>query len=142
MCLGGLVQLPGATEAQELIDEPPPLNELLVPLDTPVTPEQAARCTNQKTELEKTKVRLKTAIRNHRRRTVVGTGSTAMQVSLTISPAGWLAAKGIKVSSGDPELDAIVLAAVERAQPFAPPPKIIVSTPITWHLGFLGSVRK
>lgn len=66
---------------------------------------------------------LKAAIRTHRRWTAIGQGSTAMQVSLTISPAGRLTAKGIKMSSGDPALDAIVLAAVECAQPYAPHPK-------------------
>jgi TonB family protein len=78
----------------------------------------------------------------HRKRNTVGKGSTSMQVNLTISPTGQVTARSIRVSSGDPGLDAIVLAAVDRAQPFPPPPKALASTPIVWRLGFLGSLRK
>jgi protein TonB len=86
--------------------------------------------------------RLKAEIKAHRRKNTVGKGSTTMQVIMTISSTGKLMERGTKVSSGDPVLDTIVLAAVDRAQPFAPPPKVIASTPIVWVLGFLGSPRR
>ena len=86
--------------------------------------------------------RLKAEVGAHRKRNAVASGSSGMQVSITISPTGSLVSRSVKVSSGDPALDAIVLAGVDRAQPFAPPPKAMASKPIVWMLGFFGSPRK
>ncbi|MTD93458.1 TonB family protein [Hyphomicrobium sp. xq] len=117
---------------QRLVPRPPPTAEQKMEIDA---------YHNYLTAHIKTE-RLKTEVGAHRKRNTVAEGSSGMQVNMTISPSGNLLSHSIKVSSGDPALDAIVLAGVERAQPFAPPPEVIASNPMVWRLGFFGSPRK